>query len=109
MARFHSITDALTGETVQVPFTPDEEAAADAAALAPPRYTIPKQLPFLRATDEEAELMEAAIANSGARLRNIYAGASYLDTADPLFPMLRTVLESIVGADRASELLEPDT
>jgi len=30
MTRFHVITDAETGETVEVPFTPEEEAASDA-------------------------------------------------------------------------------
>ena len=34
MARYHLINDVSTGETTQVPFTPEEEAAADAAALA---------------------------------------------------------------------------
>lgn len=33
MARFHVITDAETGETTTVPFTPEEEAAADAASV----------------------------------------------------------------------------
>lgn len=73
----------------------------------PTRYTIPKQLPFLRATDEEAEQIEAAIQAAGARLRNVYAGATHLDTADPLFPMVQGVLEQIVGAERAAELLAP--
>lgn len=31
MARFHVITDAETGETSEVPFTPEEEANADVA------------------------------------------------------------------------------
>ena len=34
MDRFHVITDAETGETTEVPFTPEEEAAADAAEAA---------------------------------------------------------------------------
>jgi len=74
----------------------------------PTRYTIPKQLPFLRATDQEAEQIEAAIQASGARLRNVYAGATHLDTADPLFPMVQGVLEQIVGEARAAELLAPE-
>jgi len=32
--RFHLVTDAASGETVSVPFTPSEEAAADAALAA---------------------------------------------------------------------------
>ena len=34
MARFHLVMNAGTGETSQVPFSSQEEAAADAAALA---------------------------------------------------------------------------
>jgi hypothetical protein len=34
MARFYGITDAKTGEKVTIAFTPEEEAAADAAAAA---------------------------------------------------------------------------
>src|SRR5690606_29704060 len=37
--------------------------------VAPSVYHIPKNLIFTRATDEEAELMDAAIDASGARLR----------------------------------------
>jgi hypothetical protein len=32
MARFHSITDVETGDTILVPFTPEEESARDAEA-----------------------------------------------------------------------------
>lgn len=31
MARFHIVTNASTGETIQVPFSAEEEAAADLA------------------------------------------------------------------------------
>ena len=34
MARYHLINDVSTGETTQVPFTPEEEIDADAKALA---------------------------------------------------------------------------
>lgn len=34
MRRIHVVTDAETGETTTVPFTPEEEAAADAAEAA---------------------------------------------------------------------------
>lgn len=39
MTRYHVVTDAETGETVTVPFTAEEEAAADAAPPVFPRLT----------------------------------------------------------------------
>ena len=39
MARFHISTDAKTGEKVTVAFTPEEEAAADAASIPTPATT----------------------------------------------------------------------
>lgn len=73
----------------------------------PTRYSIPKNLIFARATDAEAEAMDAAISGAGARLRRIYEGATHIDTADPLFDLLRSALVQVVGAERATELLAP--
>lgn len=61
MTRFHVITDAETGETIEVPFTPEEEAAADAqeALLADPPKPDPlaELRDFLIAHPEVAALL----------------------------------------------------
>lgn len=61
MPRIHVITDAETGETTEVPFTPDEEASADAqeALLAnPPKPDPVAELrDFLIAHPEVAALL----------------------------------------------------
>lgn len=54
MARFHVITNAATGETTQVQFTAEEEAAADL----PPNYA---------AIDQDA--LNAALAEPGSVVR----------------------------------------
>lgn len=79
-----------------------------AGPTVPTRYKIPKNLIFSRATDEEADGMDAAINAAGARLRRIYEGATHIDTADPLFALLQATLSQIVGEARAAELLAPD-
>ena len=59
MARIHVIYDASTGETSEVPFTIEEEAAADAAeaeAAAPPD-PVAELAAFLRTHPEVAALL----------------------------------------------------
>lgn len=86
------------------PRVPDEVAAYVAPAP-DPNYTIPKQLPFIRATDEEAATMEQLLNTTSARLRMIYNGATFISTDDPLFGLLMTMMTGAFGADRAAELL----
>ena len=59
MARFHVITDAETGETTAVPFTPEEEVVADAAEIAAAAPLDPMQelRGFLIAHPEVAALL----------------------------------------------------
>ena len=59
MARFHVITDASTGERSEVPFTAEEEAAADAAevAAALPPDPVAELAEFLRTHPEVAALL----------------------------------------------------
>lgn len=59
MTRFHVITDAETGETIEVPFTPEEEAAADATEVIARKPPDPVQelRDFLIAHPEVAALL----------------------------------------------------
>jgi hypothetical protein len=71
-------------------------------------YQISKTTPWLRMTDEEAEIMTAAMDAAPARLRAIYNAASFLQSTDPLWPTLRGLLASALSPERADELLAPE-
>lgn len=55
----------------------------------PVDYRISKDAIWRRASDEEAEQMEAALAAQPIRLRRIYEGATHLQTGDELFTLLQ--------------------
>lgn len=83
-----------------------------AAYVAPPPapYTIAKTTPWLRMTDEEAELITGAMQQASARLKGIYDAASYLSSADPLWSTLHDMISATLGSSaRADELLAPET
>lgn len=94
---------------VLVTATPEQEAeileAQKAFDLPPTSYTIPKTLPWRRMTEAEAETMETAMRGASAKLRQIYAAATELNTADEFWPVLEQLLASQFGEERASELL----
>lgn len=79
------------------------------AAYKPPvlitSYSIAKTTPWLRMTDEEAEIMEAELNASTSKERQMYAAATYLYSGDPLWVTLKQKLTSAFGANRADELL----
>lgn len=72
-----------------------------------PLHTTPKDLIWRRATDQEAEAMELALAAQPIRLRRIYEGATQIDDRDELYAMLLGALTVLFGVERANELLEP--
>ena len=72
-----------------------------------PRTVIPKDAIWRRATDAEAEQMEAALQAQPVRLRRIYEGATFISTEDELYGVLEAALVQMFGAERAAELLEP--
>lgn len=74
----------------------------------PVDYRISKDAIWRRASDEEAEQMEAALAAQPIRLRRIYEGATHLQTGDELFTLLQGAMVAMFGEDRAAELLAPD-
>jgi hypothetical protein len=80
---------------------------APPAEPAPVAATISKDAIWRRATDAEAEAMEAALAAQPVRVRRIYDGASYISTGDELFSLLEAALVGLFGAERAAELLAP--
>lgn len=70
-----------------------------------PLTMISKDAIWRRATDEEAELMEAALQSQSVRLRRIYEGATFISTEDELYGVLEGALVQLFGAVRAAELL----
>lgn len=67
-----------------------------------------------RATDEQAEALQAALNASPVRLQQIFAAADWIlhDTADPpsanpFWPPLVNVITSAVGAEETARLLAP--
>lgn len=92
-----------------IELTGEEEAAFLASRPLPgePSYSFGKSIPWRRMTDSEAETMEGVIAAAPARLRNIYAAASELNSGDELWATLRGYLVAQFGEDRTSELLAP--
>jgi hypothetical protein len=80
----------------------------DGAAVSKPvDYRISKDAIWRRATDEEAEAMEAALSSQPVRIRRIYEGATHLQTGDELFSLLEASMLQMFGADRTGELLAP--
>jgi len=59
MTRFHVITDAETGETTTVVFTPEEEAAADADEAVVEKSPQQKLAEFLSANPDVLAAIEA--------------------------------------------------
>lgn len=67
-------------------------------------YNLPKQQPFIRATDEEAVALEAILNAAPARLRMIYQGATHINSGDELFGTLMGMIVLALGGDEAAEL-----
>jgi hypothetical protein len=60
-----------------------------------------------RATDEEAEQIDALLNSQPVRLRRLWADASFLSTTDELFMLILAGAEQLFGPARAAQLLEP--
>lgn len=95
MAYEHHITNAATGETIIVPFTPEEIAAAEAAANAPPdlprsKRQINAALILSGLTTEPETWMDGILANipdpvTRALALNDRRNAPYYERSNPLF------------------------
>lgn len=63
---------------------------------------------WCRLSDEEAELLDAALLAAPLRLRRIFDAAQYLDTNDQDYPTLRAGVVAALGEERADAVLAPD-
>lgn len=62
-----------------------------------------------RATEEEAEVIDAHVSAQPIKLRNLFRDAAYLAHDDPYFSDLKAGFEQAFGRERADELLAPST
>lgn len=72
-----------------------------------PLTRIPKAEIWRRLTEEEAEVVDAALQAAPLRLRRIFEAAQYLDTGDPDYPALRAGIVAALSEERANEVLTP--
>jgi len=70
-----------------------------------PPTTLAKADLWRRLTEEEAEVLDAALEAAPPRLRRIYEAAAYLDHSDADFPALRAGIASALGEARADAVL----
>jgi hypothetical protein len=82
-------------------------AYVDAPPPAPLRCQIAKADIWRRATDAEAERMDAALNAAPVRLRRAYDAAQFIASDDEWFGELRAGIAAAVGEKRAAELLAP--
>lgn len=133
-ATLYAIVDLATGEVVNVTKAHDDwrppagtRKVAGSFAIGgtfdeddvytPPASTPPPAPPmrgivwktdiWRRATDEEAEAMDAALAAAPAKLRRLYNDAQYIEHSADEFPLLRAGIIAALGGNeaRADELL----
>lgn len=83
MGRFHSILDVRTGQETEVPFSAEEEAAADAAEAATNRPRVPKALVRDRLTEaQRIQALSLMTAEQRARWYNPDYPTVFCDDAD---------------------------
>lgn len=76
----------------------------------PAAYQIAKTTPWLRMTDDEAELISGAMQQASSRQKGIYDAATYLASDDPLWSTLHDMIATTLNSSaRADELLAPET
>lgn len=108
------IYDAESGETVERDETlaeiADREARAAEAAEqeANKPYSISKLALWTRLTDEEAETVDAAMADQPARLRGIWNSATEVRSDSEFFATLTAFLSAVLGDERATQVLQPE-
>lgn len=75
--------------------------------IPPAPYQISKADIWRRASEEEAEILQAILATASVRLQGIFNGATYVSTDDDLYPTLWAGMAEALGNDRAADLLAP--
>ncbi len=87
------------------------ELSAEEFGPLPPTLVAHTRLPkaelWRRLTEEEADLLDAALTAAPLRLRRIYEAASYLDTTDDDYSVLRDGIVAALGEARTVEVLAP--
>ncbi len=92
-----------SGEYTILPYVPPADPG-------PQPYRIAKSTPWLRMTDEEAELITGAMQQAPSRQKGIYDAATYLSSDDPLWAALHDMIATTLNSStRADELLAPET
>ncbi len=99
---------------VEVPLAPDDARQKWLGTAYGPipsgPYMISKSTPWIRMSDDEAELITGAMQQAGARLKGIYDAATFLSTDDPLWATLHDMIATTLNSStRADELLAPET
>lgn len=111
MARTRIEFNVETGEQSIIPYTQEEEIAADLilSEQVPPSYRLYKSVFISRLNEgtNEPEVMEATLAAAPAKLRLLFNSVEYFVSDDPLFYDLYEAIASVLGPYRATQLLEP--
>ncbi|MGN7124374.1 hypothetical protein [Methylorubrum thiocyanatum] len=89
-------------------FDPDTGIFTDVPQTPIPVVTFKRDL-WVRATDDEADVIEVVLAQQTTRKQRIFSEATYLDHADQFFAELRSGFVLAFGEDRADELLAPSS
>lgn len=113
-----SVFDADTGETLEFDMTPEEIAELEADA--PPPILVPEPVTVVYSVDFWTRLDGGADGNSGEvaqvlaameqqpiRTRKIFETANSYRSDHELWPLLVQIATSLLGAERAAEILAP--
>lgn len=86
----------------------DDEEVLSYLKPPPGPFSLPKLLLWTRLTDDEASMVDGAMASQPARLRGIWNSATEVRSDSEFFGTLQAFLTAVLGADRAVELLAPE-
>ena len=70
-------------------------------------YKLYKADIWRRATDQEIIRILEALNNQPIKLQMIFKDALFINVFDEMFPLLKTIIVSLFGTERAEELLRP--
>lgn len=70
-------------------------------------YAIPKALPFVRMTEDEAVAMASAMEKAPSRTKMIFDASTTISTREPLWELLESMLVDEFGPARTKQLLAP--
>lgn len=105
------IVNGDTGETIERDMTPEEVSEREAidAQMAEEEanrpYAIQKMLLWTRLSDEDAAIVDAAMAAQPARMRGIWNSATEVRSDSEFFGTLQAFLTAVLGPDRTADLL----